>query len=597
MSDNHQCFEKNIAALKQYHPGIYQHIESQITEDRCGYIKSDSKLSAMPHVAHMALLIIIGLQDYASVTAYINDNAFQDKYALIIEPNCRLFLQVLDTVDMSSMFVNKKITWLIGFDRADLNAALFHYFIQHHIIPLIELSHIWVYQAMDSALADIFSHVQTSISEQFSYAASMMMKRPAQMMSMIQNMIANWQVCADMPAVHALQGCFSDAVGVVVSTGPSLRDTLPALKRIGHRAIIACVDSGLSYLLENDIVPHMVIAADSAPRIAELFRDMPYLKHTPLIVLPFVHPSTIASYRGPTACYISKEMDQSLFFSDHADVLSGECVSHLAFSVLQYMGCREVYLFGQDLALKRGNNDAYAFKRDDSHYDGHLEDVRCRQVMGNDGTPITSRDDFSRMGVVFSHMVRLENSHARNVIPKHMGAKIDDIDQLDPDQLNPELWSAISLAHVYDAIKATSNNAFEPSVIMETLHLVDSFLHWCHARVSELRHIMVCDKNDVDKNDLCVQIQHLCHHELFRQSEHIFNRLLIGFCSQKILSLRQSLLSYHYDHSDSATHWEGISNNYMDMLVTAMSWAQYMRQHIRRVDGIAVLGSTGCIIQ
>ena len=71
--------------------------------------------------------------------------------------------------------------------------------------------------------------------------------------------LANLHNLVQFKQTSELHGKFKGIPGVVVSPGPSLIDNISVLKKIKGRALIICVLRALGTLLENDIIPDIVI--------------------------------------------------------------------------------------------------------------------------------------------------------------------------------------------------------------------------------------------------------------------------------------------------------------------------------------------------
>ena len=74
--------------------------------------------------------------------------------------------------------------------------------------------------------------------------------------------LANLHNLVRFKQTSELHGKFKGIPGVVVSPGPSLTDNIITLKKVKGRALIICVLRALGTLLENDIIPDIVIQVD-----------------------------------------------------------------------------------------------------------------------------------------------------------------------------------------------------------------------------------------------------------------------------------------------------------------------------------------------
>ena len=90
------------------------------------------------------------------------------------------------------------------------------------------------------------------------------------------NIRYNTKYTKNASSIAELKGKFSDKIGVVVGSGPSLRkiDQTKYLKKYRNFFFIIACDGALYYLLNKNIVPDLVVTLDPHPtRIARWFGD------------------------------------------------------------------------------------------------------------------------------------------------------------------------------------------------------------------------------------------------------------------------------------------------------------------------------------
>ena len=173
----------------------------------------------------------------------------------------------------------------------------------------------------------------------------------------------------DTATVSAFANALSGVPGLLVSAGPSLRDSLELIALAKSRAFILACDTALKPLLKAGIVPHAVITLDAqrhtlfafqgtAPDATILFAD--------LVSNPGVLRQVAAGYRGlvfSTTAQISYSADGTLHRevtpgTEHAELIhgmvgavqSGGSVATSGFDLLRGLGCDPICIVGQDLA-------------------------------------------------------------------------------------------------------------------------------------------------------------------------------------------------------------------------------------------------------
>ncbi|MCX7970641.1 MAG: DUF115 domain-containing protein [Negativicutes bacterium] len=142
-----------------------------------------------------------------------------------------------------------------------------------------------------------------------------------------------------------------------VSSGPSLDVSVSWLKKQTGRTLVIAAGSGVPALQSHGIVPDIALAIDPFPcNSGELTTVLS--PRSLLVTTPQVPPAVIRSHRGPLAFVSlfgrSPEGDWWTawrdIYPDVAELQASVSVSVAAISLALFLGCRPVFLFGQDLA-------------------------------------------------------------------------------------------------------------------------------------------------------------------------------------------------------------------------------------------------------
>jgi len=197
---------------------------------------------------------------------------------------------------------------------------------------------------------------------------------------------------AEMPRMRPVSALFDlgrRATCVIVSTGPSLRESLAELRGAQKKYFIACADSAYRVLVRAGITPHLVFSLDSQAHTAKHFALLPRGKvgAYPLLVCDAVSNPTVArdwqgeialsftaQYASPPppltpgpspggrgeqeARRVSPGCDylesENFFVGTHGiipgDLQSGGSVATSIFDLVRLMNFEKIILVGQDLA-------------------------------------------------------------------------------------------------------------------------------------------------------------------------------------------------------------------------------------------------------
>ncbi|MDH5719907.1 MAG: DUF115 domain-containing protein [Spirochaetia bacterium] len=154
----------------------------------------------------------------------------------------------------------------------------------------------------------------------------------------------------------------------LVSSGPSLRESLDILKTVGNDVFVACVDSAYRVLYRSGIKPHLVISLDAQAYTTRHFLGLPMGKKNdfPILYADIVsNPQVTTRWKGPlylgtTAQYkdnirsITPGCDfleeKLLLKNATGDIQSGGSVATSLFDLLRLMNFENIIFIGQDLA-------------------------------------------------------------------------------------------------------------------------------------------------------------------------------------------------------------------------------------------------------
>jgi hypothetical protein len=184
----------------------------------------------------------------------------------------------------------------------------------------------------------------------------------------LRNCLLNLPLVPGAIPVKALFGQGKGKTAAIVSTGPSLRHSLPWLKENQNKVFIACVDSAFRVLVTAGIEPHLVFTLDAQPHTLRHWEGLfsLSLKRSPLLVADMVsNPNVLWRWKGPLALSITAQYLDEIrvvtpgcdYLEDHffgkellGDVQSGGSVATSLFDLLRQMEFKKLLLFGQDLA-------------------------------------------------------------------------------------------------------------------------------------------------------------------------------------------------------------------------------------------------------
>lgn len=205
----------------------------------------------------------------------------------------------------------------------------------------------------------------------------------------------------------------------LVSAGPSLDDTVSFLKSKVQELDIYCVGSALRVLLKNGVVPTAVIITDPLDAITE---QIPLNYTGQLYFLSTANYRAVQQHQGKKQILFQEGFELAeKFAKKHEQPLfsTGGSVATTTFSLIEWLGYEEVYLFGQDLGFsaKQTHAENSTSNREVGEYQKLIE------IIANDGSTIHTTPNLLTYKSWFNRAFQNSNMRIYNTAAK--GAKLE----------------------------------------------------------------------------------------------------------------------------------------------------------------------------
>ncbi len=414
-------YKKNIKALKKHHPDLAEMVEAIVVDEdrikvlyaetgepRLLYKKEDGEEifihSAEDPVknANEAVNIVDGLGDegvlimFGFGLGYFAEEAlkrFEKSHALIIyEAVPEVFKAALTIRDISALLESDRVDVILGEKQSSFDVIHKYYHliyngnylvVKHH--PSVKLS--------EGSYEDFFKIV----TDEKKIALGQIVTGINRGKEFIDSDMENVPILIRKHGVKKLKDIFKGRPGIVVSAGPSLDKNVHLLKKAKGRAVIVAVDAAIATLLPCGILPDMVVAIEPSEKTLHMFNDNPVLKNVPLVALNVFQTNVFRFYPGPIFINQTTGYSPSTFFAGSIEdkgyiPVSGGSVAHFALSLIEYMGCKNIALTGQDLSFnkERFHSKGFADVLDMLDMDGSFN---AKDIFGED--VLTRSDLFS----------------------------------------------------------------------------------------------------------------------------------------------------------------------------------------------------------
>lgn len=215
----------------------------------------------------------------------------------------------------------------------------------------------------------------------------------------------------------------------LVAAGPSLNETIHWLKEIREKVDIYAVGSALKPLLEGNILPDAVIISDAQDAIMTQFECVNYTNN--LFYLSTANYKAVNAHNGPRFIMFQEGYDEAEMKAKELNyplLETGGSVSTITYSLIEFLGYKNLILFGLDLG--------FAYNQTHAKYSPSaklLEIDSSLKVLANDGTEISTAQNLKVYLNWFNRRLQYSNLKIYNTAKK--GAKIANIPLLEKQGL------------------------------------------------------------------------------------------------------------------------------------------------------------------
>ncbi len=266
---------------------------------------------------------------------------------LVIEKNILLFKSVLENIDVREILTDPRLTLLVESSPEQIKHFLLsNYFpaisgdLQTIILqPILRIEKNFLNETVNAIKAAI-----SKIADDYTVQAHFGKKW---FTNTLLNLAAAEKSYLTLKPIKEV---------MITGAGPSLEAQLDKIKEIKKRALLLATDTSLPFLLDNDVIPDMVISIDCQQVSYHHFLkglppDVPLIIDlaSPPILTRLTEKIIFFSSNHPFSIFVNRKW-RSFPIID----TSGGNVSHAAVSLAHKLGAERIYLFGIDYSYPEG---------------------------------------------------------------------------------------------------------------------------------------------------------------------------------------------------------------------------------------------------
>ncbi len=277
----------------------------------------------------------------------------QSIHIVIVEPDITLFKSALEIIDLAPIIQTPfHFSFLIGYTpESVLHIATDAGYPHYQIITTKGLQlgrEAWFNQAENLLIRYQESwQVNLNTGKQFS---RLWLRH---LFSCLQRIEENRH---EIKAVSQLNQKFQGVDALIAAAGPTLESSVEILKEYAQNGLLIAVDTAMRFLIENEIIPHLVVISDCQYWNSRHL-DRIDLQKVRILTELSVHPSLFSKSTGTVYLYSSRIPAQRAVESltgDFGALGTGGSVATTAWDFARSAGCKTITCCGLDLSYPNG---------------------------------------------------------------------------------------------------------------------------------------------------------------------------------------------------------------------------------------------------
>ncbi|GEN36189.1 motility associated factor glycosyltransferase family protein [Aneurinibacillus danicus] len=317
----------------------------------------------------------------------------------ILEPDMDIFLHSMAVRDWTT-FPWHQVSYLAFGSNDDVLYGLHQsYFAHvHEKMQILELpSYTRIYEAEHQRF------IETLKDNREQYVTNMMTTLFFEKV-WVRNVARNIEKVASTPSIFSMASLFQDRIIIIAASGPSLIDSIPAIRKAKkeQKALVIGAGTGVNALLKQGIIPDAFVSYDPHDPNYHILKPV-FASGIPLIFASTLHYGIVNEYEGPMAHFITSQdymypyLDKR--FNRFETIADSPTVTLITMQLMLKMGCKAIYLAGQDLAYigQRSYAEGTSAQHDEVNDTLKRGTSGALQVINNQGEWAETNESFLNM--------------------------------------------------------------------------------------------------------------------------------------------------------------------------------------------------------
>ena len=284
-------------------------------------------------------IIVFGLGGGYHILPYLNDPEIH--HILIIETDKNIFRKIIENIDMTSIFSDRKTDFIIDPDIDDLKSRISEKYNPsiYGNLSIVQLKN--RIRTESAFFESAFKNIKTILDSVYNDFASQAQFGKRWFKNILQNLVYAEEYSSPLSPSALIK---------IAGAGPSIEMQLDLLKNERDKSILIATDTVLPYLSGENIRPDIIISIDCQHITYNHFMGYDY-SDIPA-VLDLASPPSLSRYFSKKT-YFSSGHPLSRYIATYWKYFpvidtSGGNVGHSAVSLAQSLGAGTIELFGLD---------------------------------------------------------------------------------------------------------------------------------------------------------------------------------------------------------------------------------------------------------
>ena len=306
------------------------------------------RLKNIPHIERYRLIALWGLGlGHELLTLLELQN---NRTLLVIEPDPNVFRAAIRYVDLSSVLNHPHVQFQINKDVETLKVYLYKNTIHARYLFFSKSVKTIITENVHQRYPDYVRQTLPIFHDAIANSVRMCGNDPEDVLTGLKHILHNLPLCAHHPNIWALKDILKDRPALVVSAGPSLKQSLPHLVGIQNKIPIFCPDTSVPILLKAGIRPHVAASKERNTMSVQHFEAI-NSSEVALACCPVLRPYIFELHHGPKA-FIYRSADFYHWLQPEGELFEFDgSAGNLAYRLALLAGCNPIVLVGQDLCL------------------------------------------------------------------------------------------------------------------------------------------------------------------------------------------------------------------------------------------------------